>query len=231
MLLRILNGGRWRRCLGGYTEALSFFVRTKAGSVFARERGRAGDQPIPPVPGSSPAAALYGRSGMGGNAVRLHQRRGFSTLHLSRPRGQQPTADPAGGGAPGMACEFCPPAMASMPGGGGGGFVQWRRRGFGNVRISSLYGVPAALWNGGSATRPGCHPLGGQSSGGQLRLEVLPVPFGEASIYLAIGRRFHERRSHLVNVIWDEIAALRQTTGPSIGPLQNAGLPPFAPQE
>lgn len=43
----------------------------------------------------------------------------------------------------------------------------------------------------------------------QGRFEVLPVPFGEAPIFLAFGRHLHERQHRLVEAIWDEIGVLR----------------------
>lgn len=60
------------------------------------------------------------------------------------------------------------------------------------------------------------------------RLEVLPVPLGEAPIFLAVGRQLYQRHSRQIEAIWDEIGVLRRTAGPSLRPLQQAGLPPQA---
>lgn len=60
------------------------------------------------------------------------------------------------------------------------------------------------------------------------RFEVLPVPLGEAPIFLALGRQLYQRHSRQVEAIWNEIGALRRAAGPSLRPLRQAGLPPQA---
>ncbi|TWC30557.1 hypothetical protein FBY03_12347 [Pseudomonas sp. SJZ079] len=125
-------------------RSLEFFVRTKAGSVSARERGRAGNQPIPPVPGSSPAAALYGRSRIGATLSVCISDEAFPPFTFPDREGSSQQLIRQAAERQGWRVNFVPqPWRRCLAGvdGGGGGFVQWRRRGFGNVRISSLYGV------------------------------------------------------------------------------------------
>lgn len=55
------------------------------------------------------------------------------------------------------------------------------------------------------------------------RLEILPKPVLEGSIYLAVGRQLYERNSEAVEAIWDDIGASLRTVG-SLAPVS----PPVA---
>ncbi|WP_369959757.1 hypothetical protein [Pseudomonas benzenivorans] len=52
----------------------------------------------------------------------------------------------------------------------------------------------------------------------QGRLEVLPTPLGEASIYLAVGWHLYERHHQVIESIWDEFGALQRAAGSSSRP-------------
>ncbi|RJG08983.1 hypothetical protein D3879_24450 [Pseudomonas cavernicola] len=59
----------------------------------------------------------------------------------------------------------------------------------------------------------------------QGRFEVLPVPFGEAPIFLGVGLRLYDRRPRLVEAVWDEIGVLRHAAGPLVRPHWQSGSP------
>jgi polar amino acid transport system substrate-binding protein len=53
----------------------------------------------------------------------------------------------------------------------------------------------------------------------QGRLEVLPAPFGDAPVYMAVGWHRYERNRQLIEAIWSELGALQQAAGPTPEPI------------
>ncbi|QKE63512.1 hypothetical protein HNE05_09120 [Aquipseudomonas campi] len=53
----------------------------------------------------------------------------------------------------------------------------------------------------------------------QGRLDVLPIPLGEASVYMAVGGHLYERHRQMIEAVWDELGALQQAAGPTPAPV------------